>query len=228
MRGYRPPPHREYGPNDGKPPEKADELAKAKAIEIARMQSAQEPDLGAVGPMPGTDAAASAPPHVDKDFERRLLSSYAWDPPNSCFFDTGLEVWFRVYCCWPLAVRDSFLQAIPANDALSSIFHHFQRRLRWIEGRGEAAASSVGKRELQLVQATARHLIFDKWKILPTGAYGCAFTWMVQAIRVKAVHVHFCGSSNTDASHVTAGIRLHRHHYTDIRDTAHQVVSMFH
>ncbi|KAJ7599419.1 hypothetical protein C8J56DRAFT_1040299 [Mycena floridula] len=29
--------------------------------------------------------------------QKRLLRSYAWQAPNSCFFDTGLELWFRAY-----------------------------------------------------------------------------------------------------------------------------------
>lgn len=115
---------------------------------------------------------------------RHLLMSYPWDAPNSCFFDNGLELWFRVFSSWSLEARSEFLLSVPTSSALATMFHHFDRRLKAIED--PATTKLTMERELGLGQSLVRHLIFDRWDLYETdSAYGCAVTWMQRAVTVS-------------------------------------------
>ncbi|KAL1942572.1 hypothetical protein VTO73DRAFT_6174 [Trametes versicolor] len=60
------------------------------------------------------------------------LKSYALTR-NSCYTDHPIEGWFRAYVLWPPAVRQEVVRTIiPFNTVLSSLFFHFEARLKWI------------------------------------------------------------------------------------------------
>ncbi|KAJ7112759.1 hypothetical protein C8R43DRAFT_903545, partial [Mycena crocata] len=113
-------------------------------------------------------------------------SSYAWDSPNSCFFDTGLELWFRAFSRWSDTERAAFLAAVPARSGLATIFFHFQRRLQWVTRNSGGSTGSIrkGEGELGLGQSLTRMLIFHRWNLYPDPTdYGCATTWLWHALR---------------------------------------------
>jgi len=111
------------------------------------------------------------------------LQSYRWYI-NSCLFDHSLEAWFRAYSCWTQDVKQSFSKLLPPDDTLlSSIFRHFNRRLKAIHNPIDKITFS---RELELIQALVRDRIFQRWKLYGCpDAYGCAMTWLVHAIQVS-------------------------------------------
>ncbi|KAJ7621668.1 hypothetical protein B0H17DRAFT_1151812 [Mycena rosella] len=74
---------------------------------------------------PPPSAPPQIPPPAAVAYPPRLLKSYQWDAPNSCFFATGLELWFRSFARWPQTDQAAFLAVLPLNSALATIFRHF-------------------------------------------------------------------------------------------------------
>ncbi|KAJ7259066.1 hypothetical protein C8J57DRAFT_1234055 [Mycena rebaudengoi] len=105
-----------------------------------------------------------------------------WDAPNSCFFDNGMEIWFRAFSRWTGDEQAAFLISLPPASALADFFYHFQCRLRWITSASPAMID--GDRELGLGQVKARYAIFTGWQLCEhPGSYGCPTMWMDRAIR---------------------------------------------
>ncbi|KAJ7702772.1 hypothetical protein B0H17DRAFT_1127713 [Mycena rosella] len=155
--------------NDGRAPDTVATLAAVDAL------------TDIVGSSPPSEPPQIPPPAVIA-YPPRLLKSYQWDAPNSCFFDTGLELWFRSFARWPQIEQAVFLAVLPPNSALATIFRHFERRLKWIAT--SSAADIKGVRELSLAQSNVRHAIFNRWKLYKhKDDYGCATTWLHHAIR---------------------------------------------
>ncbi|KAJ7680004.1 hypothetical protein B0H14DRAFT_2655499 [Mycena olivaceomarginata] len=176
-RNRRPPKPPVYGENDGRPPDTIAALAAATAT--------------GVEPSPALVHAAPNPPI---NYSPRLLQSFKWESPNSCFFDSPLEVWFRAFSLWSAAERVQFLASLPSASALAKFFHIFQRRLIWIsKGRN---VDIHGIRDLSLYQLHARMLIFSRWKLYNgKHEYGNATSWLSYAIRDSGtstdVQLHF-------------------------------------
>ena len=111
-----------------------------------------------------------------------FLLAYKWRAPNSCFFDGGLEIWFRAYSTWPEDVRQSFLSIVPHDSFLGSAFYHFDRRIKLIKG---GSTLDVIHQALDMMQTMTLHYIFERWKLYPIGSHGCAMQWLSHAVRVS-------------------------------------------
>lgn len=113
----------------------------------------------------------------------RQLQSYPWLAPNSCFFDNGLELWYRAFQLWMPKLRTEFFGSLNPNSALASIFYHFRRRAKW---EADSSQTDVdGLRELEICQAVLKNYIFHKWQLYEPGTFGCATTWIHHAIKVS-------------------------------------------
>ncbi|KAJ7216099.1 hypothetical protein GGX14DRAFT_607331 [Mycena pura] len=166
VRNRRPAKPQTYEENDGRAPDTVAALAAAAAATPTGNPTPQPPT--GTQPPPTTPTIAYTP---------KLLKSYRWDPPNFCFFDTGLELWFRAFSRWSDEEQAEFLNSLPSESALACFFYHFQRRRKWIM---EASSTNIqGVRELSLGQGNARHRIFNQWKLYRN----CASTWLHHAIR---------------------------------------------
>ena len=61
-----------------------------------------------------------------------ILQSYQF-LDNSCFLDTGLELWFQAFIAWSPESREMFLKEIRFDGSvLAAIFRNFRARLSWI------------------------------------------------------------------------------------------------
>ena len=124
-------------------------------------------------------------PHGIQDSTTRnahYLQSYRWRDGHSCFYDNSLEVWFRAYSCWPPAVRASFQEAVPHESFLSTIFHHFDRRLKCMHKLTDKVTMA---RELELMQVLTSNWVYDKRKLYKRNEYGCSMTWLLHAVQVR-------------------------------------------
>lgn len=122
---------------------------------------------------------------MDAAGHKRLLQSYPWLEPNSCFFDNGLEHWFRIWLLWDQNTRKMFLKQLPSDSILAAIFYHYERRREWIYGYSGNQSMRAGLNELELAQRVVRHAIFSKWQLYGRpGEYGCCRTWLTHAITV--------------------------------------------
>ncbi|KAJ7892868.1 hypothetical protein B0H14DRAFT_3681323 [Mycena olivaceomarginata] len=167
-RTYRPPRPQQWEPNDGRAP---DTVA---ALDLLT---------------PGTR-------QVDAAGHKHLLQSYPWLEPNSCFFDNGLEHWFRIWLLWDQNTRKMFLKQLPSDSILAAIFYHYERRREWIYGYSGNQSMRAGLNELELAQRVVRHAIFSKWQLYGRpGEYGCCRTWLTHAITdggtTEQVHLYF-------------------------------------
>ncbi|KAL1939097.1 hypothetical protein VTO73DRAFT_10357 [Trametes versicolor] len=101
---------------------------------------------------------------------------------NSCYTDHPIEGWFRAYVLWPPAVRQEVVRAvIPFNTVLSSLFFHFEARLKWIL---TGTTEIKGQQLLSLCQKIIKHAVFQTWKLVDyEDAFGCAYTWIQKAIQ---------------------------------------------
>ncbi|KAF8217308.1 hypothetical protein K438DRAFT_2082802 [Mycena galopus ATCC 62051] len=127
---------------------------------------------------------------------KRLLQSYPWQQPNSCFFDNGLEHWFRIWLLWDQSTRKMFLKQLPSDSILAAIFYHYERRREWIYGYSGNQSMRAGLNELELAQRVVRHAIFSKWQLYGRpDEYGCCRTWLTHAITdggtAEKVHLFF-------------------------------------
>jgi hypothetical protein len=164
VRNRRPPKPPVYELNDGRPP---DTIA---ALAVAEMEL-------------GSPVMSPFPPATPFVYSPRMLQSFKWASPNSCFFDTPLELWFRAFALWPGPERVDFLKYLPSSSALAKFFYIFQRRLLWIESN---SPDLVGDYDFSLCQSHARALIFDRWKLYASrDMYGNATSWLLHAIQVS-------------------------------------------
>jgi hypothetical protein len=153
VRNRRPPRPRVYEENDSRAPDTVAALAAAAAVEA----------LGATVPSNVSAAAQAVSQTLSVPYSPRMLQSFRWDSPNSCFFDNPLEIWFRAFARWSEPERLDFLASIPLSSALTKFFYIFQRRLVWISGGSQVDLHGI--RDLSLCQSHARMLIFDQWKL---------------------------------------------------------------
>lgn len=152
--------------NDGRAPDTADRLKKI---------NPNFPKLPAVH--------ATSP--LDQAKRGKQLSSYPWDAPNSCFFDTGMELWFRCYSLWSTAAREDFLRTLTPNSALATVFHHFSRRLKCIEDPKKLQTQL--QQELSFGQTLTRNLIFEKFELHTPGEYACPTSWLIRTVKVGSI-----------------------------------------
>ncbi|KAF9476157.1 hypothetical protein BDN70DRAFT_935258 [Pholiota conissans] len=134
------------------------------------------------GRAPDTEAALTPAPNFDTATDNKnLLLAYQWQKPNSCFVDNGLEIWFRAYLSWPGNLRTTFLASIPSKSFLSSLFHHYERRLKHLT---EGASVTAHQQNLGLMQTITLDRVFEKWKLYPNKTdFGCAKTWISHALQ---------------------------------------------
>ncbi|KAJ7130567.1 hypothetical protein C8R44DRAFT_906239 [Mycena epipterygia] len=116
--------------------------------------------LGIDPPTTSTSPSAlpSDPPILPTTYSHQFLQSYPWDSPNSCFFDNGMELWFRVYARWSSTEQRIFLASLPSNSALASFFYHFDHRLKWAQSN---SGIIHGLRELGLGQSNDSDTTLD-------------------------------------------------------------------
>ncbi|TFK34948.1 hypothetical protein BDQ12DRAFT_612575, partial [Crucibulum laeve] len=120
-----------------------------------------------------------------------FFHSYSWERPNSCFFDHGQELLYRAFSLCDSGLRDSMKKSLSSKSFLSSMLHHFERRMRKLDG-----TSLEYKQELQMAQTNLQYYIFDKWKLANHGEYGNADYWIHHAITdcnpPASIQSHFC------------------------------------
>ncbi|KAK7008269.1 hypothetical protein R3P38DRAFT_2551988, partial [Favolaschia claudopus] len=221
-RSYRRPRPVEWEPNDGRAPDTA-------------------AALGLTGPQgKAGDPSNSFTEVFDKAGKKRLLQSYPWLAPNSCFFDNGLELWFRVWLLWDDHARRTFIGILPTNSILATVFYHYERRREWIYGLARDNSLRAGLNELEMAQRVVKNAIFRKWKLYgkPT-EYGCAKTWLTHAIAdgetSEQVHLYFgrqhslrftCASGHTNVIKMGAPetfIAINHFDLLDLRETSNTV-----
>jgi len=142
--------------------------------------------------------STSTPP-PPSSISKRSLQSYKWEGGNSCFFDNGLELWFRAFSHWDKETQATFFNILPVNSILASIFYSYQRRLHWITD--PSSNEREGLRILGMCQSVVRYAIFDTWCLYHHGEYGCAVTWLQHAIEVRtSLTSAMCCISNCDCN----------------------------
>jgi len=118
-----------------------------------------------------------------------MLRSYVW-ANNSCFFDVGLELWYRVFAGSSLTYRNEIMALLPRGSTLESMFQHFQTRLAWTESGKPRNAKSM----LANIQDIVRQAISKKFNLHNVGDYGCARSWLARAVTDELspeVKLHF-------------------------------------
>jgi hypothetical protein len=185
-RMYRPPRPAEWEPNDGRAPDTAAALGLFAPNTTSGQTLAVSNNTGATSVSLLSDIAG----------QKRLLQSYPWLRPNSCFFDNGLEHWFRIWLLWDQDTRKTFIRQLPTKSILASIFYHYERRREWIYGVTGDQSIRAGVNELELAQRVVKHAIFKKWKLYGTpDEYGCAKTWLTHAITVRTSEINSRGNN---------------------------------
>ncbi|RXW14424.1 hypothetical protein EST38_g11427 [Candolleomyces aberdarensis] len=118
------------------------------------------------------------------------LMSYAWLSPNSCFWDSSFELWYRAFSRWSPTKQQEFLQVLPSNSFLSAAFYHFTRRSKVVaQSRGVITQESTRKmvQELSLGQMLVKRHIFDVWELYFKNEQGCTVTWLQSAAQPLTV-----------------------------------------
>ncbi|RXW12307.1 hypothetical protein EST38_g13547 [Candolleomyces aberdarensis] len=114
-----------------------------------------------------------------------FLVGYKWESPNSCFFDNGLELFFRSYCLWPEEARAKLWDLLPNDSFLAGLLSHCERRLKLVaetKKKSTAAQKSLTL-ALSTQQTVTRHKIFGKWlPELDRSAHQSALTWLQPAL----------------------------------------------
>ncbi|KAG2004428.1 hypothetical protein CC2G_015288 [Coprinopsis cinerea AmutBmut pab1-1] len=141
------------------------------------------------GRAPDTVERLGLPPSVPQDQVSRSTSirevellAYVWNGRNSCFWDSGLELLYRAYCCWPEDEAQRFrLQLIQQakSSFLTWMFFHFHNRRMRVEENQRRKL----RQELLIGQQKMSHYIFDKWELLPHGSYGSVTMWLPRALK---------------------------------------------
>ncbi|KAH9849131.1 hypothetical protein C2E23DRAFT_897161 [Lenzites betulinus] len=131
---------------------------------------------------------------------------------NSCYTDHPLEGWYRAFVLWPPEVRKDVLHAIiPIETVLSSLFFHFQARLKWTLSSTDP---TEGERSRALCQRIIKHAVFNTWGLIEhENAFGCAYTWIQKAIEAtssdetrKLFALHHLISRSCPNSHITTEV----------------------
>lgn len=118
----------------------------------------------------------------------RPLVGYIWSAPNSCFWDSSLELLFHAFLRLSKAQRNTLLKSIaypknkksflPTSPPLHRVIAHFLERCKWIEGSGrDYMKEEFGTEILKSGQELLRSLIFDRWDMGKHGEYGNAVSW---------------------------------------------------
>ncbi|KAJ7580081.1 hypothetical protein C8J56DRAFT_795609 [Mycena floridula] len=143
-----------------------------------------DPDVEGVTPPGQSKPGSSEPEPLLVRQQKRLLRSYAWQAPNSCFFDTGLELWFRAYMMMTKGSQSAMADLLTNDTVMRAIFRSFKTRSQWIETVDEKTSDDYNQ-SLSTIQELVRKAIFGKWKLYEKrNSYGDNFTWMVKAIEV--------------------------------------------
>lgn len=120
-----------------------------------------------------------------------FVQGYQWDSPNSCFFDNGLETWFRAVLLWTDEALTEFQKIVPHKSFLGTVFFHYKRRLKSLQG---PTTPLKVVQDLALMQGLTRDYIFNKWKIYKNADhFGCCREWLDFAIQVGfIIHLSHC------------------------------------
>lgn len=125
------------------------------------------------GPSASSSSVLPSSKTTPATLQPRLLQSYIWEN-NSCYFDVGLELWFRAYAQCSLESQQEFLNTFHPRSTLYKIFHHYQCRYSWIQ-----STSSIDVRSMfELVQSQVRDAIVSKYALYTNGEWGCPSIWM--------------------------------------------------
>ncbi|OBZ71985.1 hypothetical protein A0H81_08091 [Grifola frondosa] len=178
----RPPSQKQLHANDGRAPDTYDTLVNSIGTKPTPTGKRSKGHQGEQSSIPITEEFQAEDGQFPAKTSARQLQSYQWSD-NSCFYDGSLELWFRAFVRWPPDLRRHVLyDVILTNSVLSSIFHSFNTRLKWILSvpRGRTLD---GLRNLALCQTIMRTAIYDTWQLaeLPNG-FGCAITWLNRAV----------------------------------------------
>jgi hypothetical protein len=171
--------------NDGRPPDTSEALKVFDSADKKQPTKKKVTKKVAFMASPTCDSSldlsSSPKPNTNE------LISYKWTGGNSCFFDVGLALWFEAYRRWPPSIQQNLLKSIPTDTVLSSIFNHYDRRIKWLAtGRG---GLTEGRRELLLGQEMTRHGIFNRLKLYThAGEFGCARHWQNCVVSVGIVY----------------------------------------
>ncbi|KAF9555016.1 hypothetical protein CPC08DRAFT_766248 [Agrocybe pediades] len=117
-----------------------------------------------------------------KTVNDNIYQSYIWQSPNSCFFDNGMELWYRAYVLWSEEDKKTFQKgAQPKESYLAKFISHCEQRLKHSH---KPTSTAQAVKELTKMQKLTRECIFKKWKLYKTAsAYGCAMTWLSWAVK---------------------------------------------
>ncbi|KAF6751582.1 hypothetical protein DFP72DRAFT_850700 [Ephemerocybe angulata] len=110
-----------------------------------------------------------------------FTQSFKWSSPNSCFWDNGIELFFRTYVLWKADTRTKFRGLLPGDSFLMVLTSHFDRRLKLITSnkKKDVNAQSLLDLALSELQKALRARIFEKWHpdCSPTGHHS-ALSWI--------------------------------------------------
>lgn len=121
----------------------------------------------------------------EAESQRRRLQSYVWTDGNSCFYDCGLELWYRCLEEWPEVTRAEVLADIPDHTVLSRIMWSLRNRLRWAENIDSGNFFS-GENIMSSCQKLVGAAILHKWKLIDNaGDYGQPAGWIFMATMVR-------------------------------------------
>lgn len=114
----------------------------------------------------------------------RKLMGYPWKG-NSCWYDGGLELWFRGWCQWSREDKNSLRAVLPLKSYICDLIRHFEARLRYMDSE-EPSADKMLQIELERFRDVTRKHVLDKWKVnFEEGdTFGDSVGW--QGVAVKA------------------------------------------
>ncbi|KAH7908558.1 hypothetical protein BJ138DRAFT_1205112, partial [Hygrophoropsis aurantiaca] len=182
----RRPPTKKFNENDGRAPDTAAALQKTN---VALEHAIGIPKSKQLVESLASTTSSNLPSLIGQQtiakrhqYTSLYLQSYTWSAPNSCFFDTGLELWFRAFAAWSTTEQDEFLESVPSKSAIAGIFYHYRRRIRILHKENAGSMHTLAL-ELGLCQEVMRNVIFSKWQLYSdAGEYGCAVTWLQRAV----------------------------------------------
>lgn len=77
------------------------------------------------------------------------LVSYKWHN-NSCFFDNGLELWYRAFSRWGPIAQAEYLRLVPKNSFLGCLVFHYDRRLKLSHTSTSSEIDAIRNNSLRL------------------------------------------------------------------------------
>jgi hypothetical protein len=123
--------NKHFDPNDGCPPNIVDTLDKADKGKYQVNDNSQQ----ALALAPASSQAAATKKKqvitVCPPLEHRIYQGYTWAAPNSCFWDTGVELLFRAFVSLPISLRTKMFLSLPPSSPLGRLFYHFQHWDEW-------------------------------------------------------------------------------------------------